>query len=83
VLSAFGFSEYEINLSTRPDKFVGDDAIWSTAEAALKEALDAKGWTYSVDEGGEFRKWGGGLGGKRSAGSSSSSRCAVTYIVEQ
>lgn len=58
MLSAFGFSEYEINLSTRPDKFVGDDAIWSTAEAALKEALDAKGWTYSVDEGGEGRRTG-------------------------
>lgn len=52
VLSGFGFNEYEINLSTRPDKYVGDDAIWDTAEAALKEALDAKGWKYSVDVGG-------------------------------
>lgn len=54
VLSAFGFSEYEINLSTRPDKYVGDDDIWHTAEAALKEALAAKGWAYGVDEGGEL-----------------------------
>lgn len=53
VLSGFGFNEYEINLSTRPDKYVGDDAIWDTAEAALKEALDAKGWKYSVDVGGK------------------------------
>jgi threonyl-tRNA synthetase len=52
VLSAFGFTEYEINLSTRPDKYVGDDAIWARAEDALKEALAAKGWAYSVDEGG-------------------------------
>jgi hypothetical protein len=62
VLSAFGFSEYEINLSTRPEKFVGEDAIWDTAEAALKEALDAKGWTYSVDEGGELYQAGSGGG---------------------
>ena len=54
VLSAFGFSEYEINLSTRPEKYVGDDAIWDTAEAALKEALAAKGWSYGVDEGGGY-----------------------------
>jgi hypothetical protein len=30
----------------------GDDAIWTTAESALVEALDAKGWHYSVDAGG-------------------------------
>ena len=66
MLSAFGFSEYEINLSTRPDKYVGDDAIWDTAEAALREALAAKGWTYSVDEGGAcvFSGGGGAQGGQ-------------------
>lgn len=52
LLSTFGFSEYEINLSTRPEKSVGSDEIWEKAETALKEALAAKKWNYVVDEGG-------------------------------
>ena len=52
ILSTFGFSKYEVNLSTRPEQSVGSDAAWATAEAALVEALDAKGWAYSVDAGG-------------------------------
>lgn len=52
VLSTFGFTKYEVNLSTRPEKSVGDDEIWHTAESALVEALKAKGWAYSVDPGG-------------------------------
>ncbi|GFR51964.1 hypothetical protein Agub_g14487 [Astrephomene gubernaculifera] len=51
-LGTFGFTEYEVNLSTRPEKSVGDDAIWQTAEGALVEALGAKGWAYQVDAGG-------------------------------
>ena len=27
-LGAFGFTDYEVNLSTRPEKSVGDDAVW-------------------------------------------------------
>jgi threonyl-tRNA synthetase len=41
----------QIDLSTRPEKSVGSDEIWSTAETALKEALDAKGWQYALNEG--------------------------------
>eukprot|EP00890_Picochlorum_soloecismus_P006514 jgi/Picsp_1/688/NSC_00682-R1_protein len=52
ILSTFGFKEYEINLSTRPEKSVGSDDIWNRAESALIEALNSKGWDYSVDEGG-------------------------------
>ncbi|MCS6959606.1 MAG: threonine--tRNA ligase [Pseudanabaenaceae cyanobacterium SKYGB_i_bin29] len=52
LLSTFGFAEYEVNLSTRPDKYVGEDAIWEKATAALREALEQKGWQYKVDEGG-------------------------------
>lgn len=52
VLTAFGFDRYEVNLSTRPEKSVGDDAIWATAEDALREALALKGWGYVVDDGG-------------------------------
>ena len=52
LLSAYGFNEYEINLSTRPDKYVGSDEIWEMSEKSLQEALSNKGWEYSVDEGG-------------------------------
>ena len=43
---------YQIMLSTRPDKSVGSDKIWDDATAALRGALERKGWDYTVDEGG-------------------------------
>ncbi|KAF3443309.1 hypothetical protein FNV43_RR12991 [Rhamnella rubrinervis] len=52
MLLQFGFSKYEVNLSTRPEKAVGGDDIWERATSALKEALDDKGWSYEIDEGG-------------------------------
>lgn len=52
ILSRFGFSKYEIMLSTRPEKAVGSDAIWDAATSALEGALKQKGWDYSIDEGG-------------------------------
>ena len=52
ILSSFDFRSYEINLSTRPEKSIGDDAVWDLATAGLIEALDRKGWAYKVDEGG-------------------------------
>ena len=52
VLSDFGFQDYEINLSTRPDKSVGSDDIWDLATQALRAALERKGWDYLTDEGG-------------------------------
>jgi threonyl-tRNA synthetase len=52
ILSDFGFNDYEINLSTRPEKSVGTDEVWELATSALIEALDAKGWNYTIDEGG-------------------------------
>merc|ERR1719440_2228890 len=52
ILSKFGFTEYEINLSTRPDKSVGTDEIWEKATTGLVKALERKGWDYEVDEGG-------------------------------
>lgn len=39
IYSLFGF-EYKLKLSTRPEKFIGDVAIWDMAEAKLAEALD-------------------------------------------
>eukprot|EP00850_Spirogloea_muscicola_P009695 SM000055S18229 [mRNA] locus=s55:179008:183799:- [translate_table: standard] len=52
VLSSFGFTKYEVNLSTRPDKSVGEDSVWEVATEALRDALEAKGWDYVVDDGG-------------------------------
>jgi threonyl-tRNA synthetase len=52
ILSTFDFRSYEINLSTRPEKSIGDDAVWDLATRGLIEALDRKGWAYKVDEGG-------------------------------
>jgi threonyl-tRNA synthetase len=52
ILSSFDFRNYEINLSTRPEKSIGDDAVWELATQGLIEALDRKGWAYKVDEGG-------------------------------
>ena len=52
ILGRFGFSEYEIMLSTRPEKSVGSNDIWERATNALEEALKVKGWDYSIDDGG-------------------------------
>ena len=52
ILSAFDFSNYEINLPTRPQKSIGDDAVWDLATKGLIEALERKGWSYKIDEGG-------------------------------
>ena len=51
----FGFQDYEVMLSTRPDKSVGTGEGWRDATASLEAALRDKGWEYSVDEcGGAF-----------------------------
>ncbi|QNI94198.1 threonyl-tRNA synthetase [Synechococcus sp. A15-127] len=52
ILSTFDFSNYEINLSTRPEKSIGDEAVWDLATKGLIEALERKGWAYKIDEGG-------------------------------
>ncbi len=51
VMKIFGF-EYEMEISTRPEKAIGEEAIWETATSALKEALDENGFEYGIDEGG-------------------------------
>jgi threonyl-tRNA synthetase len=49
----FGFSDVTIKFSDRPDKRIGDDAVWDKAEAALMAALKASGrpWTLNKGEG--------------------------------
>lgn len=51
VLSTFGFDQYDVYLSTRPEKYVGSDAHWDQATNALKMALEKKGLAYEVDPG--------------------------------
>jgi threonyl-tRNA synthetase len=52
ILSSFDFRRYEIHLSTRPEKSIGEDAVWELATQGLVEALQRKGWPYKLDEGG-------------------------------
>jgi len=52
LLSTFGYT-YDCYLATKPkDKYLGSDAEWEFATAALRAALEAKGLPYQVDEGG-------------------------------
>jgi threonyl-tRNA synthetase len=47
----FGFSDVVIKFSDRPDKRIGDDAVWDKAEAALMAALKASGRPWSLNKG--------------------------------
>ena len=51
LLRDFGLTEFEAELSTRPEKYVGEPAEWDAAEAALRQALDQSGLAYTVAEG--------------------------------
>ena len=48
--STFGF-KYKIELSTRPDDFMGKIEDWNIAEKNLKDALEEKGLKYEINEG--------------------------------
>ncbi|MBC8382575.1 MAG: threonine--tRNA ligase [Candidatus Cloacimonetes bacterium] len=50
-LKSFGFERYDIFLSTKPDKHVGEDIDWERATESLKEALEISGLEYKVDHG--------------------------------
>lgn len=51
IMVTFGF-EWELEISTKPEKSIGSDEIWEVATKALMEALDEEGIKYGVDEGG-------------------------------
>jgi threonyl-tRNA synthetase len=51
VYAKFGFTDIAVKFSDRPDKRVGDDKSWDTAERALQEAADASGLEYSINNG--------------------------------
>ncbi|GHT36571.1 threonine--tRNA ligase [Endomicrobiia bacterium] len=52
-LKTFGFSDYKIYLSTRPEKkYVGKIEDWEKAQNSIENALKKTGYDYEVDEGG-------------------------------
>jgi threonyl-tRNA synthetase len=51
IMKSFGF-EYEIEISTKPEKAIGDDSFWEAATQGLKNALDENNIAYGIDEGG-------------------------------
>jgi threonyl-tRNA synthetase len=51
IYADFGFAEILVKLSTRPDKRIGSDEVWDKAEAALADALAAKGLVYDLQPG--------------------------------
>jgi len=51
IMQTFGF-DYDMEISTRPDKAIGEDEIWEIATESLKNALNTMGREYGVDEGG-------------------------------
>ncbi|WP_460027949.1 threonine--tRNA ligase [Methyloparacoccus murrellii] len=51
VYADFGFTRVQVKLSTRPVNRVGSDEVWDRAEAALEEALNAKGLEWQLQPG--------------------------------
>lgn len=51
IMDAFGF-KYEMEISTKPEKSIGDEAVWEISTQALKDALSSCGIEYGIDEGG-------------------------------
>ncbi|OCL88550.1 Threonine--tRNA ligase 2 [Aliarcobacter thereius] len=51
LLKLFDF-KYEIEVSTKPEKAIGDDVFWETTTKAIMNALDEKNISYGIDEGG-------------------------------
>lgn len=51
MLNTFGFSDYDVALSTRPEKYVGTLESWEKAEDALKKALEKVKLAYMVNLG--------------------------------
>ncbi|HXW53831.1 MAG TPA: threonine--tRNA ligase [Myxococcota bacterium] len=52
MLTAFGFEEFVVNISTRPEKYVGELSMWAKAEESLRNAIERAGMPFVVDEGG-------------------------------
>ena len=51
ILKTFGFDEYDVYLSTRPEEYVGTLENWERSTNALKNALEQKGLSFEIDPG--------------------------------
>jgi threonyl-tRNA synthetase len=51
MMKTFGFSDFEVYLSTRPEKAVGSEERWTQATSALEAALKNRGVAYTIDPG--------------------------------
>ncbi len=51
ILGSFGFEDFGLHISTRPEKYVGDLEDWDRATDALRRTVDAHGVPYRIDEG--------------------------------
>jgi threonyl-tRNA synthetase len=49
ILKTFGFNEYDVYISTRPDEYVGTLENWELSTEALRRALEIKGLSYNID----------------------------------
>ncbi|MDQ7038872.1 MAG: threonine--tRNA ligase [Aquificota bacterium] len=52
MLKDFGFDDFRIYLSTRPEYAIGTDDQWERSQNALRKAIEDLGYSYEVDEGG-------------------------------
>ena len=52
LLNSFGFADYSISLSTRPEKYVGDPEMWDHATHSLRLALEQRSLPSDIEEGG-------------------------------
>ncbi len=52
MLRTFGFEDFKAYIATRPEKSVGDNAVWEQATQALKVAAEKVNLGYEIDEGG-------------------------------
>ena len=50
-MKVFGFEDVSIELSTRPEKYIGSEADWQNATSALEESLKEKGLSYDINPG--------------------------------
>ena len=51
IMTTFNF-DYKMMISTKPEKAVGDDAVWEISTQALKNAMEKHNLPYEIDEGG-------------------------------
>ncbi len=51
MLNSFGLKDFDITLSTRPERYIGSDEIWEKATLSLKNALESLGVEYKIAEG--------------------------------